>query len=186
MKWLATWGIAAALIVAAWLISLVTPDEVAWRDGYPVTATIGQPLVDRNVTITVTSATIADELTEASDVRLPATGAVWVAFDISAQVLRDETQGTITNATLIIDGNEYRASDRVRGGLERAQIFIAAPSTGAIVFEIPEPLAEKSAELRLGARWDVDNADTYLVVTVNLADAVRVETFDMPAVTVGD
>lgn len=112
MKALLTLGITVALLVAAWLVSLVTPDEVAWRDGYPIVGAMGEEISDRNVRVTITSVTIADEVTEDSDSYPRSPGAVWVVVGVSAQALTDETEGSINHATLTVDGAVYRPSDR--------------------------------------------------------------------------
>lgn len=185
MKTVIAWGVAFALIAGAWLVSLATPEEVAWRDGFAIEGSIGAEISDRNVTVTVHDVTLADVVTDGSESFSRTEGAVWVVVDLSAQALTDETEGTIRHATLTIDGQEYRPSDRVRVGVDNATIFIAAPVTGSIVFEIPEPYAAKQAELRLGARWDVDNADTYLAFAVPLGDARRVGMFTVESPRVG-
>lgn len=185
MKGLIAWGAAFALLAGAWLISLVTPQEVAWRDGFAITGVIGEEIADRSVTVTVTDVTLADEVTEGSDIFPQSDGAIWVVIGVTAQSLTDETEGSIKHATLNIDGNEYRPSDRVRNSMEDARIFVAAPTRGYLAFEIPEPVAGETAELRLGSRWDVDNADTYLAFTIDLSDAEQVATVEIESAVVG-
>ncbi len=185
MKRLIGWGVATALIAGAWAISLVTPEEVAWRDGFPIAGAMGEEISDRNVSVAVTSVTLADNATEGSDSYPQTPGTIWVVIGVTAQALTDETEGAIKHATLTIDGNEYRPSDRVRNGMQNARIFVAAPSQGYIAFEIPEPFAGENAELRLGPRWGVDNADTYLSYVLTLADAERVESIEIDSARVG-
>lgn len=185
MKTLLTLGVTVALLVAAWLVSLVTPDEVAWRDGYPIVGAIGEEVSDRNVRVTITSVTIADEVTEGSDSYPQSPGAVWVVVGVSAQALTDETEGSINHATLTVDGAVYRPSDRGRNSMEDSPLFVAAPTQGYITFEIPEPRAGGQAELRLGPRWDVDNADTYLSFPVDLSDAERVPRMEVERAVLG-
>lgn len=185
MKTALTWTIAAALMVGAWLVSLAVPNEVAWRDGYAVTGALGEEISDRNMSVTVHSVSIVSIVTEGSDSRARSDDAQWVVIKLSAQALTDETEASLTHATLTVNGDEYRPSDRLRNGMERSTLSIAAPAEGFLVFEIPEPYAGATAELRLGARWDVDNADTYLSFTVDLAEAQRVAMMAIEPKSVG-
>lgn len=185
MKRLTAWGVAFALLAGGWLITLVTPQEVAWRDGFPITGVVGEEIADRNVSVTITDVTLTDDVVEGSDIYPQSDGAIWVVIGITAQSLTDETEGTIKHATLNIEGNEYRPSDRVRNSMQDARIFVAAPSRGYLVFEIPEPDTHKTGELRLGSRWDVDNADTYLAFAIDLSAAEQVPTIEVDSAVVG-
>jgi len=168
---LVTAGIAVVALVGAWVVTETAPSAHDWLDPIPVTATVGEEAVGRNLAATVHDVTAAETVIDTDGAEIE-TGGVWVVVDASARAVISERAVNLGGTRLVVDGVEYSPSDRV----DRSSTFAGRPLSigidlrGALVFELPAVPDE--AELRLGpgvSAGPVDlRGDSVLVVPIDL------------------
>lgn len=172
-RW-ASWAAGVALLVAAWLVALVTPPDDAAEQPFAVTAEVGEPAQGRNLAVTVTGVRAADEVSLGG---WSAAG-TWVVVDLDAAAVRS-AQGTLLSyATLTIGDREYRASERpatasLTDAMFRTALIPGIPRSGSLAFELAPDARAGTAVLRLGIADD-PRLDSLIELRIDL-DEVPVE-----------
>ncbi|MEV1128413.1 hypothetical protein [Agromyces sp. NPDC049794] len=149
-RWVAAVG-GAALVIAAWGVALVTPDDAAAEQPFVVPVEVGDAGEGRNLAVTITGVRAADAATIDGWV---ATGP-WLIVDLEAAAVESESGALLSHATLSIDGRTFRASERPPDSLFRSALSVGVPRSGSIAFELPEAaLGDDVAVLSLGLSED--------------------------------
>lgn len=163
----------AALVVAAWGLSAVTPSETAAEEPFVVSANIGDRASGRNISVTFTDLRAAEAVTNDG---WHADGS-WLLVDLEVEALRSEEGTLLSFATLDVGGRSYRASERPPESLFGSQLAIDLPHSGSLAFELPATAFEASraqSVLRLGLESD-PRLDSLIELRFDLAD-LEVET----------
>lgn len=149
-RWVAALG-GAALVVAAWAVALVTPDDEAAERPFVVPVAVGDRGEGRNLAIVVTGLRAADAATIDG---WQATGP-WLVVALEAAAMRSETGSQLSHATLAVGDRTFRASERPPDTLFRSSLAVGVPRSGSIAFELPdEAFGDDEAVLRLGLSDD--------------------------------
>ncbi|MBT2516945.1 hypothetical protein J7E29_05825 [Streptomyces sp. ISL-90] len=149
-RWDAALG-GTALVVAAWGIALVTPEDADAERPFVVPVEIGDRGEGRNLAVTVTGIRAADAATIDGWV---AEGP-WLIVDLEAAAVQSELRAQLSHATLSVDGRTFRASERPPDSLFRSALAVGVPRSGSIAFELPEEVfGDDLAVLSLGLSAD--------------------------------
>lgn len=146
MRAAVAWGVGAALVVLAWGVAAITPDDDAAQAPFPVAATVGERAEGRNIAATVTEVSAANAVTAANGWTAEGT---WVVIDLDVEAVTAEQGALLALATLTIDDRVYGASERPES-LLRQQLPVGAARTGSLAFEVPEEALTGDGMLRLG------------------------------------
>ncbi len=164
MNRVATWGIGAALVAAAWGVAVITPAEDAEEAPFPVAVEVGDRGVGRNVAITVTDVHRAESISAGE---WSAEGN-WVVVDLEAEAVVSEFGALLALATLEVDGRTFRASERPES-LLRGSLSVGIPQSGSLAFELPDGVTGGSGMLRLGVAPD-PRLDSVITLAIDLDD----------------
>lgn len=147
----------AALIVAAWGVTAVTPPEESAEQPFVVAAPVGERVEGRNLAVTVTRVRAADAVTNEG---WRAEGE-WLVVDLEAEATESETGTLLDFATLGLGDRTYRASERPPDSMFGRPLSVGLPHAGSLAFELPDgALAHGAAGvpdalvLRLGLNLD--------------------------------
>lgn len=150
MKRATPWIITAALLVGAWLVALVAPDDSASAEPFVVPVTIGEAAVGRDFTVTVQDVTLADTVSAAGGWSAEGT---WLVVDVDAEANLDQYGMSFKGATLLVGNQSFRASERMPSFLS-APLVTGVSKSGALAFELPEDARDRTAVLQLSAKDD--------------------------------
>lgn len=161
-RWLA-WASGIALLIGAWVIVQVTPEDGAAEAPFPVTAAVGERAEARDFVVTVSDPRIgegaaADGWSAEGD---------WLVVDLEIEARYEESGAALRHAALVVNGLTYRASERP-ASLLGSEIAVGIPRTGSIAFELPPELVRAEARLELALSGDV-RLDSVVEVTLDLA-----------------
>ena len=160
--WL-VWAIGAALLIAAWGVVQVTPDDDVATQPFSVAAEVGRAVESRGLAVTVTDVRLG-ESAAAAGWRADGT---WLVIDLEAAARGDERAARLEQAALVLDGVTYRASERPPSLFSQA-LTIDLPRAGSIAFELPADAASRTAVLQLGL--DVETRlDSVVELPIDLA-----------------
>lgn len=191
MTRLLSWSAALALLVAAWLVAWITPDGTrGYQEPFAVAATVGEPVVARNLAMTIDDLVLADGV---SSGRWSATG-TWLVVTADAWVVRNETEAQVREAFLVVGDRTFRASERPGNVSSKASLFrvglnIDLPLRGAIAFELPEDVTAASGVLHFSfGNGVVDDptahakllSDAVIELPVDLSTLPRVTGMELP------
>ena len=161
-RW-ASWTIGLGLVVAAWFVAFVTPDDGQAAAPFVIETTAGERAVGRNLDVTVVDVRRADTVSADG---WSADGN-WLVVDLEVASVVSETGALFSHAELAIDGARYRASDRP-DSLAGQPLSAGIPMAGSIAFELPEGLDSGDAVLELAIDGDT-RLDSMVVMPVDLA-----------------
>lgn len=163
MKRAIPWLITAALLVAAWLVALATPDDSASVEPFLVPATIGEAAVGRDFTVTVQDVTLADKVSDATGWSAEGT---WLVVELDAEANLDQFGMLFQGATLTIDDQSFRPSERMDSFLSTS-LVTGVSQSGALAFELPDDARSATGILRLSAKTDT-RADSVAELEIDL------------------
>ena len=183
LRGVAAVGVGIALVVAAWGVMALEPDQEFAQRPIDVRVEVGERGVGRNVIATVHEVVIAEALTHEDEYNPwnGTTTGTWIVVFASVESVIDggSLTATLEYADLIV-----AASPRppIRYSLESRALEAGIAETGWLAFEVPAdtPLAE-TATVRISDTIDF-RLDTVIVVRLDLASAPRVTEFIMPVV----
>jgi hypothetical protein len=165
------WTIGAALIVAAWGVVQLTPDDEPLQAPFVETVEVGQAGVGRAFDATVTDVRLADRVVAGGW----AAEGTWLVVDVDAQARLEETGVALRRAALTIDGVTFRASERPASFLGSG-LAVGVPTRGSLAFELPDDLLDLpgvgAATLQLGLSDDI-RLDSVVELTIDLATLDR-------------
>jgi hypothetical protein len=190
MMRLLSWSAALMLLVAAWLVAWITPDGTrGYQEPFAVAATVGEPVVARNLAMTIDDLALADGV---SSGRWSATG-TWLVVTADAWVVRNETEAQVREAFLTVGDRTFRASERPGNFSTSATLFrfpltLELPRRGAIAFELPEDVIADSGVLQFSFGNGVDDptahakllSDAVIELPVDLSTLPRVAEMELP------
>lgn len=156
MSRLLTWLIGLALIVGAGVVVALEPGEQIRQAPFIVEVPVGEQGVGRNIQAEFTDVRLAEALE--LDGELVTTNGVWLVVDVVAM---NRTEPTGMQSFLLLDGLEFRGSERLEYGIESEILVPGIPTSGTIFFEIPRDLADAtSARVLIGTNgdWRLDSA----------------------------
>lgn len=128
----------AALIVAAWGVTAVTPPEEFAEQPFVVVAPVGERAEGRNLAVTVTRVRAAAAVTNEG---WRAEGE-WLVVDLEAEATESEVGTLLDFATLGLGDRTYRASERPPDSLFGQPLFVGLPLAGSLAFEVPDRALE--------------------------------------------
>ncbi|WP_406248836.1 hypothetical protein ACI7YT_02460 [Microbacterium sp. M] len=163
MKRAIPWLVTAALLIAAWLVALITPDDSASAEPFVVPVTIGEQAAGRDFSVTVHDVTIADAVSAANGWSAEGT---WLVVELDAEANLDQFGMSFKGATLVIDDQSFRASERVPSFLS-TQLVTGVSQSGALAFELPEEARTSTGVLQLSAKEDT-RADSVAELEIDL------------------
>ncbi|RKT35659.1 hypothetical protein DEU34_0162 [Microbacterium sp. AG1240] len=165
--WL-VWTVGLALVVVAWGIVQLTPDEDIATSPFVVTAPIGEEAALTTFTVAVTDARIG----EAAVARGWRADGTWLVVDLEMTGRGQERDAlmrpaALLNATFIVDGLTYRASERP-ASLIGTQPVVDIARVGSLAFELPPDVVGQTGMLRISGDSDTRLAQV-VEVPIDLA-----------------
>lgn len=157
----APWAGAAALMLAAWGVGVMTPSEYTPEPAHLVSAEIGEQATGRDIVVTVTDVRAARM---ASTDRWYGEG-TWLVVDLDAAAVTSSS-AALRGATLKVGDLTFRASERMSSLLD-ARLFAGVPRSGSIAFELPEGGLTGSATLSLSTKSDT-RGDSVITLDIDL------------------
>lgn len=167
------WSLAAVLVFAAIFLRNHQIDDVAAHQPIDVRGVVGQPLSGRNITATVHSVRVAEQVVSAKygETYRPVSAGLFVLVDYSVEAI---TEDGYRASSLAIGDREFDPI-YVDGSWIDTQTVAGVSMSGTEVFEIPQSLASEQAEFRVTGNRD-PRLDSRLVFDVNLAEVPRLPT----------
>lgn len=177
MKTVLRWALAAVLVAAAWAVTLVAPSDDAGRDAFVTPMTQGERATGRNIAATVTDVRTADAVASADGWTAEGN---WLVVDLDAEAVVDQPSGYLRGAVLLIGDRTFSASTRGPDEMTLldAQLVPGVPTSGSLMFELPDDALQSTGVLRLSASrtsW----GDTILELPVDLAAAPHLDVIDV-------
>jgi hypothetical protein len=158
--WL-VWTIGVALVVAAWGVIQITPDDDAAVAPFVVPAAVGEKALGRTFEITVTDVRLGD----AARARGWRAEGTWLVVDVEAASRTGEAGSSLSEAELVLGERIYRASDRPES-MFQTPLATGLPRAGSVAFELPAD-ASGPATLRLGLTAEI-RLDSLVEVPIDL------------------
>lgn len=178
----AGWLAGIALVVAAWFVLFLTPDDTARDAPFAVAAAVGEHAEGRNIAVTVTDLRLSEGISgTAQGGALWSADGTWFIVDLDAEArVSSEKRRTLQLSTLTFpDGTVYSASERP-DSLRSAALIAGVPRSGALAFELPADLPGDSAVLTVGLTSDA-RLDSVITLQVHFDDVAEVVGATLPA-----
>jgi hypothetical protein len=173
MNHLPTWLATIALLVVAGIVSAITPADDAEVAAFIVTGEIGEPVTGRDIVATVTDARTSTSVTGAAewsgDEPWTSEGN-WLVVDVDVasvtgpRVMYLTGAVTLDNAVFVLDGREYRATERTPSMLDE-RLNPGVPRHGSLAFELP--VLSGTGVLQLATSTDT-RMDSVLEIPIDL------------------
>lgn len=173
VKTVLAWALAVVLVGAAWAVTLIAPSDDAGRDTFVTTMTDGERGAGRNIAATVTQVRTTDAVASEDDWSAEGN---WLVVDLAAEAVVDQPSGYLRGAILIIGDRTFSASTRGPDAMTLldAQLVPGVPTSGSLMFELPDDAFESAGVLRLSTSttaW----GDSILELPIDLAAAPHVD-----------
>lgn len=178
------WLIGAALIVAAGVVAVITPDADSQDDPFLIHGASAQSVTSRNLSVRIEDAAFADRIT-AEEGDWQADGN-WFVVRLSAAARQTEVDAALRLVKLVVGGREFIASERPPTSFVGADLRVGVQTSGMVAFELPADLTSGEAELRLSMPYSTPHLDDVIVVPVDLDDAPRDDTIDIVEPTIAE
>lgn len=162
MKPWAVWAVGAGLVILAWGVVQITPDEDAATEPFVVRAAVGESAVARAFEVSVADPRLGARATDGS---WSADG-TWLVVDVTLAARNSEQGALLRHAELIVDGVSYRASERP-ASIYRQQLAVGIRRSGSLAFELPAGVADRAGMLALGLS-DETRLDSLVEVPIDL------------------
>lgn len=177
------WLIGAALVVAAGLVSGVTPSQDSLVDPFLIRGDSADTVTSRMLIATVSGASFVDRVVSA-DGEWEAEGN-WLVVELAVSAARTEVDAEIPLATLHIDGLVFHASERAPKSLLNTRLHVGTDTVGTLAFELPEGLRGGVGELRLTHEYLTPELDDVITITVPLDGAPTASSIELDAPRIG-
>lgn len=165
------WIVGAALVAAAWGVTLLAPASTAWRTPYLTAIEFGEVQTAGNLTVQVHEAYFADEVVDPQPSGIWTGSGNFLVLDVSAQTHHDESVNRIVSRTAILDGREYWPTERVFTQLSSASLSAAMATRGTLVYELPPEGRSGTIQVQLGAA-DAKQAGQIVQIEITLDDLI--------------
>ncbi|WP_020096937.1 hypothetical protein [Microbacterium sp. 11MF] len=162
MKSVTVWAGGIVLLVAAWGVTQIPAGQALTESSFVQSVDVGDRAVGRQMAVTVTDVAAAERISD--EVGWAADGA-WVVVDLSVEAVNTEEGAVLGLATLLIDGDTYRASERPVSLLGKA-LQVGVPKTGSVAFELPAGMRDGTAVIRFTVSdrdWRLDSVVEFTV-----------------------
>ncbi|MFJ2504594.1 hypothetical protein [Microbacterium sp. NPDC087592] len=159
------WAAGIALVLAAGVVTAVTPPEDALTDPFFTRAAVDDTATSRTLIAAVQGASFADRLTVAD--KWEADGN-WLVIELAVSAPTTEEDAVIGVASLVIDGQVFLASERPPTSLLRAKLRVGTDTIGTLAFELPEGLRTGNGELRLTGEYPTPRLDDVITFPLSL------------------
>ncbi|WP_217181090.1 hypothetical protein [Streptomyces sp. AC495_CC817] len=175
------WLIGGTLVLAAGLVSAVTPSEDAVYDAFLVRG--DGPVTGRTLIADVDGATFTPTISSSGG-DWEAEGN-WLVVEVIASAPTTEVDAEIAIATLRLDGRVFQASERVRDSIVKTRLHVGTDTRGILAFELPAGIDGGRGELRLTTQYLTPQLDDVVVLPLSLDDAEHAPRIDVdrPEVT---
>lgn len=160
------WIVGGALVVLAGAVVAATPTEPQLRDEILVRGAVGDEVASRALIATLQDATFTEQVVVPDD-EWSAAGN-WLVVTVAASAPHTEVDAELGLATLVVGGEEFRASERIRDSITRADLRVGTDTIGQLSFELPEGLRSGAAELRLAPTISTPHLDDVLAIGLTL------------------
>lgn len=163
----AVWTVGAGILVLAWGVVQITPDEDAAVEPFRVPAAVGETAAARAFDVAVSDPRVGDRAVAGAW----AADGTWLVVDITATARIDEEGALLSHAELVVDGVAYRASERP-DSFFRSPLAVGIPRSGSLAFELPRDVAARTGTLALGLS-DETRLDSMVEVPIDLSALPR-------------
>lgn len=177
------WLIGAALVVAAGLVSGVTPSADSLFDPFLIRGGPEDTVTSRTLIATVSDAAFADRVVSA-DGEWTAEGN-WLVVELAVSAPRTEEDAEIPLAALHVDGLVIHASERAPDSLLKTPLHVGTDTVGVLAFELPEGLRAGMGELRLTSEYVTPELDDVIALSLPLDEAPAVASIDLAEPRIG-
>lgn len=182
MKNVGVWSVGILLLVAAWVVTQVTPGQELTESSFVHTAGVGDRAVGREMIVTVTDVGAADRLSDAGGWSAEGN---WVYVDADVESRSTEIFVRLGLAVLVIEGNTYRASERPSSSLLGRQLEVGTPTRGSLAFELPPDLSEGDAVIRFMVDDQDWRLDSVVELPVDLAELSHADDHELAPLSGG-
>ncbi|WP_102194270.1 hypothetical protein [Microbacterium aurantiacum] len=177
------WLIGAALVVAAGLVSGVTPSQDSLVGPFLISGGPADTVTSRMLIASVSGASFADRVV-AADGEWEAEGN-WLVVELAVSAAHTEVDAEIPLATLHLDGRVFHASERAPESLLQTRLHVGTDTVGTLAFELPEGLRGGLGELRLTHEYLTPELDDVVAITLPLDEAPTASSIELDAPRVG-
>lgn len=160
------WFIGIGLVLAAGVVTTVTPPEQALFDPFPVRGVGDETVTARTISATMLGATRTERVTM-SDEAWEAEGN-WLVVELAVSAPTTEVDAAIGVASLMIDGRLFLASERVTATLVDTDLRVGTDTVGMLAFELADDVRSGVGELRLSGRYPTPELDDVITYTLDL------------------
>lgn len=162
------WIIGIGLVLAAGVVTTVTPTEQALFDPFPVRGVDDETVTARTISAAMLGATRTERVIM-SDEAWEAEGN-WLVVELAVSAPTTEVDAAIGVASLMIDGRLFLASERVTATLVDTDLRVGTDTVGMLAFELPDDLRSGVGELRLSGRYPTPELDDVIAYTLDLEE----------------
>jgi len=177
------WLVGGALVVAAGLLSGITPSADSLFDPFLIRGGPGDAVTSRTLVATVAGASFADRVVS-SDGEWTAEGN-WLIVELAVSAARTEEDAEIPLAALHLDGRVFHASERVPDSLLKTPLHVGTDTVGVLAFELPEGLRAGAGELRLTSEYVTPELDDVIALALPLDAAPAAASAELPEPRIG-
>ncbi|MFD5226255.1 hypothetical protein ACFWHT_11600 [Microbacterium sp. NPDC058342] len=164
-KRVAPWAATSVLLAAAWGVNTVTPPEDVIQDGMIVAGRAGEPVMTRNLVVTVEDVRAARAVADPAG--WSADGA-WVIVDLHASSVDDQLGTTLALAELTVGERTFRATERAES-LYRKPLVPGVARQGSVAFEVPPDALSGPGVLRFSLASE-PQMDGVIEIPIDLDD----------------
>lgn len=143
---LLAWSLTLVLLVGAWGLSKATLPDESTTEAFPAVAAIGEPIITRNLEVTVTDVQVARRVTDPDGWTAEGT---WLVVDLEAASVLTQEGSSLGLTQLVIGDRTFTATDRGTSFVDQ-RLVTGVPRSGSLAFELPADAPTGTATLRLG------------------------------------
>lgn len=177
------WLVGAALVVAAALLSAITPSDDEITGPFLARGSEGEQTTARTLSAQVLSVTFADQVVSERGYESDGN---WLVVELAASAPRTEEEAEMALAALHVDGLVFHASEQMRGSLRGARLHVGTDTVGVLAFELADEVRAGDAELWLTSEGRTPRLDDVLVLPLSLDDAPRVDSVEITKPEIAD
>ncbi len=144
------WTLTFVLLAAAWGVSKATLPDDAATTPFPAVAALDEPVITRDLAVTVTDVHRARRVADADGWSAEGT---WFVVDLEVASVIGQDAASLQLAQLVIGDRIFHATERGTTLYEQ-RLFTGVPRSGSLAFELPEEVVGGAATLRLSTADD--------------------------------
>lgn len=171
------WVIGAGFVLAAAVVTSLTPPEQALLAPFAVRGTADETVTARTIAAAVIEVTRTENVTM-TDEEWSAEGN-WLVVELAVSAPTTEVDAAIGVASLLIDGRVFQASERPPATLVGTDLRVGTDTVGMLAFELPDDLRTGVGELRLSGRYPTPELDDVIAFRVDLDQVPTAQTAEI-------